>query len=64
MNFQTNVTNDVRELKGAAEEALLTLSEYTLLAKDEPVLDRLANAIQDVELWLDVPKVMTSRAAP
>lgn len=44
---------EIRELRDAAEEALLTLSSYTLLAQHEPVLDRVANAIQDVELWLD-----------
>jgi hypothetical protein len=51
---------DVKELKAAAEEALLALSSYTLLPKDEPTLDRLANAIQDVELWIDLPKVRAS----
>lgn len=56
---------DVKELKAAAEEALLALSSYTLLPKDEPTLDRLANAIQDVGLWIDMPKVRASlHAAP
>lgn len=39
-----------KELWESAQEALLVLSEYTLLNKHLPTLDRLARAIEDFEV--------------
>lgn len=57
-----------KELLEAAQEALLALSEYTILDKHVRTLDRLALAIQDFEVRMELsdsrPRLRVHDAAP